>query len=473
MARFIGDDFLLSTRAARRLYHEHAKDMPIFDFHCHLPVQDIAENKRFRSLTEAWLGGDHYKWRAMRQSGVPERLITGDASDREKFMEWAAVVPSTIGNPLYQWTHLELKRYFGLTHASFRRHRQGRSTIAAASLLSTEGFQARALLSRMNVKVICTTDDPADSLEHHAALAADPSFPVTVAPTFRPDAALGIENPAVFNAWVERLGRAAGVEIRGCKDLLAALKSRHDFFHAHGCRASDHGIEEPYAEDCTDGEAERIFQAARRGASPDAGEIRAWRSVVSLALARMDAARGWVQQLHVGAVRNINTRSMRSLGRDTGFDTIGDAPIARPLARFLDTLDAAGALPKTILYCMNPADNAVMAAMIGGFPQEGVRGKMQFGSAWWFNDQKHGIEDQLRALADMGLLARFVGMITDSRSFLSFPRHEYFRRILCAMLGEGMEAGEIPADFNLVGGMVKDICFRNAQEFFSVPLKTP
>jgi glucuronate isomerase len=465
------ENFLLSTRAARTLFHDFAKNMPIFDFHCHLPVQDIAENRKFQSLTEAWLGGDHYKWRAMRGSGVPERLITGNASDRDKFMEWAAVVPSTIGNPLYHWTHLELKRHFGIMDTLLSADTGGPIYDRCTALLSTDAFRVRALLTKMNVKVVCTTDDPADLLEHHAALAADPSFPVTVVPTFRPDAVRGIENPAVFSAWVDRLARAARVEIGGFQDLIDALKRRHDFFHANGCRASDHGIEEPYAEDCTEEDADRIFQAVRHGTSPGEGEIRAWRSIVSRELARMDAASDWVQQLHLGALRNINTRFMRALGPDTGFDTIGDFPLARPLARYLDRLDAAGTLPKTILYCLNPADNALLASMIGAFPQEGVRGKMQFGSAWWFNDQKHGMEDQLRALADRGLLARFVGMVTDSRSFLSFPRHEYFRRILCAMLGSGIEAGEIPADVGLVGGMVQDICYHNAIRFFGIPLK--
>jgi glucuronate isomerase len=470
MARFMDDNFLLATRPARKLYRNWAEGMPIFDFHCHLPAQDIAENRKFSSLTEAWIGGDHYKWRAMRASGVPERLITGNAPDRDKFAAWAAVTPSTIGNPLYHWTHLELKRWFGISTTLLSARTAGSIYDRCNALLATDDFRVRALLLRMNVKVICTTDDPVDSLEHHAALAADPSFPVTVVPTFRPDAVLGIENPAAFNAWVDKLSLASGMDVRTWSDLRAALQKRHDFFHAHGCRASDHGIEEPYAEDCTPEEADRIFRAARSGASTDAAGIRAWRSAVSLELAKMDAAKNWVQQLHLGALRNINTRFMRALGPNTGFDTIGDAALARPLARFLDRLDAAGMLPKTILYCLNPGDNAVLASMIGAFAQEGVPGKIQFGSAWWFNDQKRGMEDQLRVLADMGLLARFVGMLTDSRSFLSFPRHEYFRRILCGMLGAGIQAGEIPADYALVGGIVQDICWNNARELFAIPL---
>ncbi len=471
MATFIHEDFLLTTRAARRLYHDHAARMPIFDFHCHLPVRDIAENKTFGSLTEAWLGGDHYKWRAMRASGVPERLITGDATDREKFMAWASIVPSTIGNPLYHWTHLELARYFNIS-----RVRLGPDTGQAvydtcAARLSRTEYRVRALLTRMNVSVLATTDDPVDSLEHHAALRSDPSFPVTVVPTFRPDAAMAVDSPQALNAWVERLGQAAGVGIHGWRDLIDALRKRHDFFHANGCRASDHAWEEPYAEECTDAEAGRIFQTARAGGNVSAQEARAFKSALMIELARMNAEKSWVQQLHIGAVRDINTRGFRSQGPDTGFDTVGDPPLARPLARFLDRLDGEGHLPKTILYCLNPAHNAVLAAMAGGFSEDNVRGKVQFGPAWWFNDQRHGMEEQMRALADVGLLARFVGMVTDSRSFLSFPRHEYFRRILCEMLGLGIQRGETPADFTLLGEMVRDICGSNAEEFFALPQK--
>ncbi len=472
MVNFIHEDFLLTTRAARRLYHDHAARMPIFDFHCHLPVKDIAENKSFPNLTEAWLGGDHYKWRAMRASGVAERLITGDAPDREKFMAWAAIVPSTVGNPLYHWTHLELARYFRVS-----RVRLGPDTGSAiydtcSALLSSKEYRVRSLLTMMNVKVLATTDDPVDSLEHHATLRADPTFPVTVVPTFRPDAAMAVDNPPAFNAWVAKLGQAAEVDIRVWRDFLEALRKRHDYFHAHGCRASDHAWEEPYAEECPQEEVDRIFQSARAGVGVSTPETRAFRSALMVELARMNAERNWVQQLHIGALRDINARALGALGPNTGFDTIGDLPIARPLARYLNRLETDGLLPKTILYCLNPAHNPVLAAMIGGFPQDNIRGKMQFGPAWWFNDQRHGMEDQLRALADMGLLARFVGMVTDSRSFLSFPRHEYFRRILCEMLGLGVQRGEIPADFSLLGGIVRDICGNNAEEFFALPQKT-
>jgi glucuronate isomerase len=471
MAGFMNEDILLTTRAARRLYNDHARDMPIFDYHCHLPVRDIAENRGFRSLTEAWLGGDHYKWRAMRASGVAERLITGDAPDREKFMAWASVIPATVGNPLYSWSHLELKRYFGITGAPLGPTTADRIYQRCNGLLARDDYRVRSLLTRMNVRVVCTTDDPVDTLEHHARLASDASFPVTVVPTFRPDAALGVENPGAFNTWVQKLAGASGVAIDGWKGLVEALRRRHAAFHEAGCRASDHGIEEPYVEECSENDAERVFRHVRSGTTPDPRSARQFKSAVMLELGRMDGERGWVQQLHMGALRDINTRFLRSHGPNSGFDTIGDFRLARPLARWLDLLDREGRLPKTILYCLNPADNAVLATAIGSFPQEGVSGKMQFGPAWWFNDQRHGMEEQLRVFAETGVLGRFVGMLTDSRSFLSFPRHEYFRRVLCAMLGNMMEAGEAPMDFGHIGGIVRDICWRNAEGYFGVPLK--
>lgn len=470
MEPFLSEGFLLTTPASRHLFERYARSQPILDFHCHLPVKEVADNRGFRSLTEAWLGGDHYKWRAMRASGVPERFVTGDADDREKFLAWAKVMPSTVGNPLYHWCHLELRRYFGI-HDVLGPATAGSVYDRCTEMLRGEEFRARGLLLRMNVRIVCTTDDPVDSLEHHARLRDDESFPVTVVPTFRPDAALAVEDPAAFTAWVDRLAAASGIRVTGWESFLAALDARHAAFHAMGCRASDHGLEEPYADDCTDAEAERILAAVRSGGAPDPRAARAWKAAVMRATGRMDAARGWVQQLHLGALRNINTRFMRALGRDSGFDTIGDAGLARPLARFLDQLDSEGRLPKTIVYCLNPSDNAVLATLIGAFPQEGVKGKMQFGSAWWFNDQKRGIEDQLRTLADMGLLARFVGMLTDSRSFLSFPRHEYFRRILCDLFGKMMEAGEAPMDFEHIGGIVRDVCWNNAEEYFGIPAK--
>ena len=465
------DDFLLPDRASRRLYHGFAEGMPILDFHCHLPAQDIADNRAFASITEAWLSGDHYKWRAMRACGIPERLITGDASDRDKFLAWGETVPRTIGNPLYHWTHLELKRYFGLRGVQLSGATAPDVYDRCSRLLGQDDFRVRALLTRMNVRVVCTTDDPVDDLAHHATANADAGFPVTVVPTFRPDEARGVENPARFNAWVDRLSRSAAIDIRDWADFIAALHARHDFFHAAGCRASDHGLEEPYAEECSDDEASRIFQSVRGGAEPGVREARAFKTAVMRALAGMDAEKGWVQQLHMGAVRDVNSKFFARLGPNTGFDVIGDFPLARPLLRYLDSLEAADHLPKTVLYGLNPADNAKLAVIAGSFPKENVRGRMQFGAAWWFNDQKQGMEEHLRALMSMGLLSNFVGMLTDSRSFLSFPRHEYFRRILCAMLGSGVEAGELPRDFQLLGAMVKDICWNNAEKYFGIPMK--
>jgi glucuronate isomerase len=470
MARFMDENFLLPGRAARRLYHGYAEGMPIFDFHCHLPPRDIAENRGFTTLTEAWLAGDHYKWRAMRACGVPERLVTGDAADRDKFLAWAATVPSTIGNPLYHWTHLELKRYFGIEELLSAATGPGiyERTI---DMLRVDEFRVRSLLMRMEVRVVCTSDDPVDDLEWHARLREDPSFPIAVLPTFRPDEARGVSNPARFTAWVDRLSKASGIEIRGWKDYLAALRARHDFFHAAGCRISDHGLEEPYVEDCSEEDAERILRSVRSGAAPDAGDARRFASAVLRALARMDAESGWVQQLHLGAVRDVNGAALKRLGANAGYDVIGTFSLARPLARYLDRLESEGSLPKTILYCLNPADHAVLAVIAGSFQKEGVRGNVQLGAAWWFNDQKQGMEDHLRTLMSMGLLANFVGMLTDSRSFLSFPRHEYFRRILCAQIGAAVEAGELPSDFDLLGGIVRDVCWSNAERYFGIGMK--
>jgi glucuronate isomerase len=472
MRRFLDEDFLLTTRTSRRLYHDHAENMPILDFHCHLPARDIAENRAFASITEAWLSGDHYKWRAMRACGVPERQITGEASDRDKFLAWAETVPRTIGNPLYHWTHLELKRYFGVRDVLLSRANAPSVYDRCSAMLAREDFRVRALLTRMNVRVVCTTDDPVDDLASHAELNADPTFPITVVPTFRPDEARGVENPARFNAWLDRLSRSAGIEVRRWVDFTAALHARHELFHAAGCRASDHGLEEPYAEECTEEEASRIFESVRGGAAPGAREARAFKSAVMRTIARMDAKKGWVQQLHMGAVRDVNSNFFALLGPNTGFDVIGDFSLVRPLVRYLDSLEAGGSLPKTILYSVNPADNAALAVISGSFPLENVRGRMQLGAAWWFNDQKQGMEEHLRTLMSMGLLANFVGMLTDSRSFLSFPRHEYFRRILCAVLGASVEAGELPRDFDLLGGMVRDICWNNAERYFGIPMKS-
>ena len=470
MPRFLDEDFLLSTRAARRLYHQFAEGMPILDFHCHLPPRLIAENHGFSSLAEAWLAGDHYKWRAMRACGVPERLITGDAPDRDKFLAWAATVPSTIGNPLYHWTHLELKRYFGIQQllspatgaAVYER------TTAA---LRTDEMRVRALLTRMKVRVVCTSDDPADDLAWHAQLRADRSFPVTVVPTFRPDEARRVDDPHRFGAWVQKLGAAAGVPVRDWDSLVAALRSRHEFFHAAGCRLSDHGLEEPCAADCTDRQADGILRAALGGDAANDDDARRFSAAVMRALARMDAQSGWVQQLHIGALRDVNTGALRRLGANTGYDVIGTFPLAGPLSRYLDRLETEEILPKTVLYCLNPVDHAVLAVIAGCFHAEGIRGRVQLGAAWWFNDQLQGMQDHLRVVMSMGLLANFVGMLTDSRSFLSFPRHEYFRRILCAQLGGAVESGELPRDFELLGGIVRDVCWNNAERYFGIQMK--
>jgi glucuronate isomerase len=470
--RFLDQDFLLESPAAERLYHGSAEVMPIYDFHCHLPVKDIAEDRQFANLTEIWLGGDHYKWRAMRASGVPERLITGDASDSEKFKAWADVVPSTIANPLYLWTHLELKRYFGVSGKLLGPDTAQEIYDSCSALLARKDFSVRSLLKRMSVRVVCTTDDPADSLAHHELLAADKGFRVTVAPAFRADTMMAIDRPAAFNAWVNRLAAASGIDIRDWDTLREALRKRHADFHDHGCRISDRGIEAPYADDFTESEIRSIFLGAREGRAPDPAQVRRFRSAALMELARMDAEAGWVQQLHIGALRDINSRFFQALGPNSGFDTIGDAPYAAPLAAFLNKLDAQDILPRTILYCLNPADNAALASMAGNFPGEKVRGKLQFGAAWWFNDQPHGMREQLQALSDIGMLSRFVGMVTDSRSFLSYPRHECFRRVLCSFLGDIVQRGEAPEDYDLLGGIVRDICYANSAEYFAIPLKT-
>ncbi|HVO40723.1 MAG TPA: glucuronate isomerase [Spirochaetia bacterium] len=471
-ARFPDEDFLLDNDMAKDLYHDHAEHSPIHDFHCHLPVKDIAEDRQFASITEIWLGGDHYKWRAMRACGIPERLITGDASDFDKFKAWAEIVPSTIANPLYLWSHLELKRYFGVSDRLLGPDTAEEVFRTCSEQLSRRDFSVRSLLRRMSVRVLCTTDDPVDSLEHHRGLAADGTFDVTVVPGFRPDGVMAIEQPLAFNAWVDRLAAAAGVDISDWGDLIDALHRRHQYFHDNGCRISDHGIEAAYADAFTESEVGSIFRGAREGKGPDAAHARLFKSAVLRELARMDAEAGWVQQLHIGALRDINSRFFQSRGPNAGFDTIGDVPLAASLARFLDALEVRDILPRTVLYCLNPADNAVLAALAGGFPGEHVRGKVQFGPAWWFNDQPHGIREQLQALADIGLLSHFVGMTTDSRSFLSYPRHECFRRVLCSFLGAAVERGEAPKDRRLLGGMVRDICFANAARYFDIPLKT-
>ena len=458
-------DFLLETDKARELYHGYAGPLPIIDYHCHLSPKDIAEDRRFDNLTRIWLAGDHYKWRAMRAAGVDERFITGDAPDWDKFEKWAETVPRTLRNPLYHWTQLELGRPLGLDRSL------GPLTAKAIweeanAMLARPEFSARGILRQMNVAVVCTTDDPADDLRYHKALTRDADFPVRVYPTFRPDKALAIEDPEAFIRYVARLSGAAGMDIGSFADLLDALRRRHDAFHALGCRLSDHGLETITAEDYAESEVRKTVDAVLAGKPVAPHAILQFKSALLHELAVMDWEKGWVQQYHIGALRNANTRMMRALGPDSGFDSIGDFDVARPLARFLDRLDAEDKLARTILYNLNPRDNEVLASMIGNFQDGRIPGKMQYGPAWWFLDHADGMTRQLDALSNLGLLGRFVGMTTDSRSFLSYPRHEYFRRLLCNILGGEMARGLLPDDLELVGGLVRDVCYVNAKQYF-------
>lgn len=468
MKPFLSEDFLLQTQTSQTLYHQYAKDMPIYDYHCHLPIREIAENKKFENLTQIWLYGDHYKWRALRANGVKEKLITGNGSDFEKFQAWAATVPKTLCNPLYHWTHLELKRYFGIEGKLLDANAAKEIYDTCTEMLQTDAFSTQSILQKMNVRVVCTTDDPTDSLEYHQQLKENHNFPVLVLPAFRPDKAMAVESPPSFNDWVDQLEAAADMQIINYETYMAALHQRHDFFHKTGCRLSDHGIDQPYAQDYTETQIRRIFDKVRSGKTLEKSEVRQFKSAMLIELAVMDAEKSWVQQFHLGVLRNANTRAMQQIGPDTGFDTIGDFEIGRPLARFLDRLENRGKLTKTILYVVNPRDNELIAAMIGNFQDGSIPGKIQFGSAWWYNDQKDGMEHQIIALANMGLLSRFVGMLTDSRSFLSYPRHEYFRRVLCNLLGKDVENGELPDDPELIGSMIKDICYNNAVSYFGI-----
>ena len=469
---FITENFLLSNDYAVELYHRFAKDLPIIDYHNHLPAKDIAEDRRFPNLTKIWLAGDHYKWRAMRANGIPERFISGDASDWEKFLSWARTVPVTIRNPLYHWTHMELKRPFGVSDVLLDEDTAKNVWDRCNARLAEKGFTARGILRQMNVRLLCTTDDPIDSLEYHRALSDDPSFSVRVLPTFRADRAMNIENGTSFMKYVESLGAVTDLPVTSYPKLLDALKKRHDFFHSRGCRLSDHGLETVCAEEYTDREINGIFKRALSGAALDADSIAKFKSAVLLELCVMDHAASWVQQFHFGALRNVNPSMFRALGPDTGFDSIGDFGIARPLARLLGKLADRDALAKTIVYNLNPADTEILAAIVGCFQDGTAPGKMQLGSAWWFLDQKDGIERQLNALSNMGLISRFIGMLTDSRSFLSYSRHEYFRRILSNMLGVEMKQGLIPPDIDRIGAVVADICHHNAYRYFNFPVMT-
>lgn len=464
------ENFLLDTQAAVTLYHRYAKDLPIIDYHCHLPPQQIAQNHRFRNLTDIWLGGDHYKWRLMRTNGIDEKYITGDASDWEKFEKWAQTVPRTLRNPMYHWTHLELNRPFGISDRLLNPQTAKSIWDECNAKLATPEFFARGLMKQMNVVLVCTTDDPVDTLEYHQAIADDPSFDIQVLPTWRPDKGMAVESPATFNAWVDKLAERANVEVKDFTSYLDAIRVRHDFFHRMGCRLSDHGIETVYAEDYTDNEIAAIFNKIRGGKNLNGDEILKFKSAMLYHFAIMDHERDWTQQIHYGAMRNNNTRMFKILGPDTGFDSIGDCPVAKPLSRFLDRLDYTNQLPKTILYNLNPRDNELIATMLGNFQGPGVPGKIQFGSGWWFLDQLDGMTRQIEALSQLGMLSAFVGMLTDSRSFLSYTRHEYFRRLLCSILGRDMERGLVPNNMDMIGQMVADISYHNAARYFGFNL---
>ena len=465
---FIHDDFLLDTEQARVLYHDYAKDLPIIDYHCHLHPEQVGNNKQFKNLYEVWLAGDHYKWRAMRSNGVDERYCTGDASDWEKFEKWCETVPYTLRNPLYHWTHLELRKPFGITDRLLDKSNAKRTWDECNEMLATPEFSARGLMTQAKVKLVCTTDDPIHDLAHHKAVAADKSFGSAMLPTWRPDRAMAVESAKDYNAYLDRLASVSDTQISTFDDLMTALNKRHDYFHANGCRLSDHGLETVYAADYTEAEIKSIFAKVRGGSELNAEEIEKFQSAMMVEFALQDHAKGWVQQFHIGAIRNNNPRLFRTLGPDTGFDSIGDHNYAKPLAKFLGRLDSENRLAKTILYNLNPRDNEMIGTMIGNFQDGSVAGKVQFGSAWWFLDQKRGIEGQLDALSDAGLLSTFVGMVTDSRSFMSFPRHEYFRRVLCNMLGAEMERGELPHDLALVGSLVERVCYTNARDRFAL-----
>lgn len=465
--QFIHDDFLLHGDTAKKLYHEVAADLPIIDYHCHLPPGDIAINRRFDDLYAIWLEGDHYKWRAMRSNGEAEQTCTGDAAPYDKFLAWARTVPHTLRNPLYHWTHLELKRYFGIDEL-LNEESAPRIWAQARERLQDDDRDVMGILRDFQVEVVCTTDDPADDLQQHAAI-AEAGSTTRVFPTFRPDPLMATASPEVFNAYVDRLGEMADTDVATYGGLCEALSRRHTAFHDMGCRLSDHGLSCAYARFAPDTEISSLYDTLRagRGLNPQQQEI--FSTAIMVLSGRLDAEKGWVKQLHLGPLRNNSTRMLQTVGRDAGFDSIGDVPQAENLARYLDHLDQDNLLPKTILYNINPADNYLMASMIGNFQDGSVAGKMQFGSGWWFLDQKEGMTLQLNALSNLGLLSRFVGMLTDSRSFMSYPRHEYFRRILCNLIGQDVDRGEVPNDFDLVATLVRGVCHDNAAAYFPFP----
>lgn len=457
--------YLLETETARKLFFEYAKDMPIFDYHCHLPVQEIADDRRFGNITQLWLSGDHYKWRALRANGISEEYITGNKSDRDKFKSWAQTVPYTLGNPLFQWTHYELRQYFGIQDV-LKPETADKIWEKCNSLLAQDSFSARQLIKRSNVKALCTTDDPIDTLECHKRIRADDTFDVKVLPTFRPDRALEVGHE-MFRDWVEKLGYITSIAIKTLDDYREALAHRIDDFHEVGCRLSDHSLSGDCYLASNEAELKSIFLKGLGNSSPTLEEQIKFRSAVLIYLGKEYAKHGWAMQLHLGAMRSVNTRMFGSVGINTGFDTIADSHFATQLAHLLDAMDISGSLPKTIVYCLNPRDNYMLAAMMGNF-QNDMPGKMQFGSAWWFNDHEDGMIEQMKALANVGLFSRFVGMLTDSRSFISYPRHEYFRRIMCNLVGNWVEKGDIYPDIEFLGEIVKGVCFNNIKNYLKV-----
>ena len=466
MKPFMDENFLLSTETARILFHEAAKDMPIIDYHCHLQPKEIAQNVKFDNITHLMLGGDHYKWRAMLSYGVDESLIRGDGDPKEKFIAFADTVAHAIGNPLYHWTHLELQRVFGVT-TPLNKDTASEIYDYTSELLQREDFRAQALIDKFNVEYLCTTDDPIDDLSFHQAIAAEGKLKARVLPTFRPDKAVNVDK-AGFADYIQQLSRVAGMEIKSTADVLTALERRVEYFHAMGARISDHGMDTvPYGEPSFK-QADKAFNAAMNGEEMKQKHIDSYRTVVLAGLGAMYAQRGWTQQYHMGAMRNNNAPMFRRYGPDVGFDSITDAPVAYNLSRLLDLQESQGQLPKTILYCLNGAANGVIGTMLGNFQQSGIKGKIQMGSGWWFMDQKDGMEDQMHHLASLGVLGTFVGMLTDSRSFISYPRHEYFRRILCNLIGQWVENGEYPADMETLKGLVRDICYNNAKNYFGI-----
>ena len=463
---FLTEDFLLTNNFAKTLYHNYAKSLPIIDYHCHLSPQDIANDRQFDNLTKIWLDGDHYKWRAMRTLGIEEKYITGDAPDEDKFKKWAYAVPYTLRNPLYHWTHLELSRYFGIDELLTPDSAQEIFSRGSAKL-KDKSHHTRGLLTGMNVEVICTTDDPIDSLEHHQKIKKD-NFAIKILPAFRPDKAYAVENSETYTSYLEKLSNVSSTEIKSFSKLISALENRINYFQANGCKLSDHGLEQLYyPESGTDISIEQLFTKIVKHEKISKQEIEYFKYCVLIELGRLYHKNGWTQQFHLGALRNTNERMLKSLGPDTGFDSIGDFSQSRNLSKFLNELDSTNQLTKTILYNLNPSDNEVIATMIGNFNDGSVKGKIQFGSGWWFLDQKDGMEKQINALSNMGLLSCFIGMLTDSRSFISYPRHEYFRRILCNLIGKDVENGELPADEKWLGKIVTDICYQNAKTYFN------